>query len=290
VVKRTFDRDRHPENPLPARKVPIYVGRVLTDEQINEFAERGFVLVPQVVQGDVLARAGRRIDEVAAADPPPADKAGSHFYFLETKDEPALLAPLTGSPLTADTAFGLAEELAGAGTLETPWQVQVALNIPPYSHRPGAPHIDAANAEPTGEPIRGTFTLLAGILMTDQLTENSGNLWVWPGTHLRHAAYFRDHGPHRFCAYPPIDLPEPEQVKGRAGDLLLAHYLLGHNIGGNDQSEQTRRALYFRISNVDHGSHRSEFLQDPWLDYQPIRSRAGGPSSAPVHGSGARDS
>jgi hypothetical protein len=243
---------------------------VLTDGQINEFAERGFVLIPQVVRGNVLARAARRIDEVVAADPPAADKRGNHFYFLEAKDEPALIEPLTDSP-----AFRLAEELAGAGTLEIPWQVQVALNIPPYAHRPGIPHIDAANPEPTGEPVGGTFTLLAGILMTDQLTENSGNLWVWPGTHLTHAAYFRDHGPQLFCAYPTVDLPEPEQVKGRAGDLLLAHYLLGHNIGGNFESEQTRRALYFRVSAVGHASHQSEFLQDPWLDYQPIRPRLG---------------
>jgi hypothetical protein len=247
----------------------IYVDHVLTDEQMNEFAERGFVLVPQVVPGDVLAQAAQRIDEVVTADPPAADKRGSHFYFLAAKDEPSLMAPLTATP-----AFGIAGELAGAGTLEIPWQAQVALNIPPYSHRPGIPHIDAANPEPTGGPVRGTFTLLAGVLMTDQLTENSGNLWVWPGTHLAHAAYFRsNHGTQLFCAYPPIDLPEPEQVKGRAGDLLLAHYLLGHNIGGNYESGQTRRALYYRISAASHASHRNEFLQDPWLDYEPIRSR-----------------
>jgi hypothetical protein len=47
---------------------------------------------------------------------------------------------------------------------------------------------EVSDAEPVGEPVRGTFTLLAGVLMTDQLTENSGNLWVWPGTHLTHAA------------------------------------------------------------------------------------------------------
>ena len=280
-------RQARRENLLLARKLSPYVDGVLTDEQINEFAERGFVLVPQVVPGDVLAQAAGRIDELVAADPPLAGKTGNHFYFLETKDEPALLKPLTGSPLTGGTAFGLAGDLAGTGTLEIPRQVQVALNIPPYPHRPGGPHIDAANAEPTGESIRGTFTLLAGILMTDQLTENSGNLWVWPGTHLTHAAYFRDHGPHWFCAYPPIDLPEPEQVKGRAGDLLLAHYLLGHNIGGNYESAQTRRALYFRLSAVDHASHRSEFLQDPWLDYRPMKSRLNGPQ---LDRSGARES
>lgn len=239
---------------------------MLSDAQIREFAERGYLVVPQVVPDGVLGRAARRTDEVAAAAPPAADKRGAHFYFLETKDEPDLIAPLTGSP-----AFGLAGDLAGQGTLEVPWQVQVALNIPPYEHRPGLPHIDAANAEPTGGPVDGTFTMLAGILLTDQLTENCGNLWVWPGTHLTHAAYFRRHGPAKFCAYPPVDLPAPEQVTGRAGDLLLAHYLLGHNIGGNYASDQTRRALYFRVSTAGHAARREEFLQDAWLDYEPIR-------------------
>jgi hypothetical protein len=95
-------------------------------------------------------------------------------------------------------------------------------------------------AEPTGGPVvDSTFTVLAAILMTEQLAPNCGNLWVWPGTHLRHAEYFRAHGPQMFCAYPPIDLPAPEQITGRAGDLVLAHHLLGHNIGGNDESERT---------------------------------------------------
>ncbi len=242
---------------------------MLTDAQIDEFAGRGFLVVPQVIPGYVLTQASRRIDEVVAANPPAADKRGQHFYFRPTADEPALLAPLT-----ATSAFGLAEELTGARTLEVPGQVQVALNIPPYPHRPGIPHIDAANPEPTDEPIRGTFTLLAGILMTDQLGDNSGNLWVWPGTHLTHAAHFRAQGPQQFCAYPPVDLPEPEQVRGRGGDLLLAHYLLGHNIGGNYESDRTRRALYFRISAAGHASRPGEFLQDPWLEYQPVRARA----------------
>lgn len=72
-----------------------------------------------------------------------------------------------------------------------------------------------------------------------------------------------------FCAYPPIGLPAPEQVTGHAGDLLLAHYLVGHNY----KSGPARRALYFRISHIGHASHRNEFLQDTWLDYEPIRSQ-----------------
>jgi hypothetical protein len=259
---------RGAEKSIAAGTPPVYLDRVLSDEQIDEFAERGYVVVPQVVTDDVLAKAADRIDRILAQDPPPADVRGNHFSFLPTAQEPALAATLTGT-----RAFELAGQLAGPGTLEVPEQVQVALNIPPYVHRPGMPHIDAAHAEPIDGPISGTFTLLAGILMTDQTAENTGNLWVWPGTHLTHAAYFREHGPRMFCAYPPIDLPEPEQVRGRPGDLLLAHYLLGHNIGGNYESERTRRALYFRISARGHASRRAEFLQDPWLEYEPIRSR-----------------
>jgi hypothetical protein len=251
------------------------VGRVLSDAQISEFAERGYIVIPQVVPAGILGRAAQRIDALVDADPPAADTRGPHFYWLEAKEEPDLIAPLTGSP-----AFGFAADLAGRDTLDVPWQVQVALNIPPFSHRPGIPHIDTSNPEPVDAPAFSTFTLLAGILLTDQLTENSGNLWVWPGTHLTHAAYFREHGPRKFCAYPPIDLPAPQQVTGRAGDLLLAHYLLGHNIGGNFESAQTRRALYFRISDADHASHQEEFLQDAWLDYAPVRSAVPAPPQA----------
>lgn len=267
-------REPHAENPSLGEGSADRFDRVLNDEQITEFAERGFILIPQVVAAETLARASSRIDGIIAADPPAEGKTGHHFYFLPVADEPALAATVTDTDV-----LGYAQALTGPGTLGMFKHLQVALNIPPFPHRPGCPHIDASNDQPIDEPVRGTFTLLAAVLMSDQTTENSGNLWVWPGTHLRHAAYFRENGPRKFCAYPPIELPEPEQVTGRAGDLLLAHYLLGHNIGGNYKSDQTRRALYFRYKAQDHDTHRAEFLQDAWLEYEPVRSAASRPSS-----------
>jgi ectoine hydroxylase-related dioxygenase (phytanoyl-CoA dioxygenase family) len=109
--------------------------------------------------------------------------------------------------------------------------------------------------------------------MSDQLDENAGNLWVWPGTHVTHADYFREHGPDAFfeaAGYPPVRRLEPEQIRGRAGDLLLAHYLLGHNIGGNT-SKAIRRAVYFRVKRSNHDLRWREFLQDVWWDYEPVR-------------------
>jgi hypothetical protein len=237
---------------------------VLERGQLDEFAERGFLVLRQVVPPDVVTAAAKVIDYLVGTEPPAVQ--GPYNHFARTADYPELAALLTGS-----TAFALAESLTGPGTLEMPWQAQIALNIPPFPHRPGAPHIDCGHAEPNGEPVTDTFTLLAGVLMTDQLTENAGNLWVWPGTHLAHAAYFRQHGPQKFCAYPPIELPAPEQVTGRAGDLLLAHYLLGHNIGGNT-SPAVRRAVYYRVKRAGHDPRWREFLTDPWLDYDVIRA------------------
>jgi hypothetical protein len=237
---------------------------------VNEFAERGFVLLPQVVPPGLVTAATQVIDEMVERDPPGADVRGPYFYFPETGKVPPLL-----DVLTETSAFSAAEALTGPGTLDVPWQVQIALNIPPFSHRPGMHHIDGAPGEPDGRP--GTFTMLVGALISDQLSDDEGNLWVWPGTHLTHADYFREHGPDAFfeaAGYPPITLPEPERIHGRAGDVLLAHHLLGHNIGGNT-SDVVRRALYFRVKRSGHDPRWREFLQDPWLDYDPVRLIAG---------------
>jgi hypothetical protein len=82
---------------------------------------------------------------------------GPYNYFPESEEAPPLLALLM-----AGGVFEMAEGLAGPGTLEVPWQIQVALNIPPFPHIPGLPHIDGAPAEPDGRP--GTFTMLVGVL------------------------------------------------------------------------------------------------------------------------------
>jgi hypothetical protein len=243
---------------------------VLNRWQVEEFAERGFLLVRRVVPPEVVSAAAQAIDEMVEREPPGTEVRGPFNYFRPAADAPEVAALLSGSP-----GFGLAEGLTGAGTLEVPGQVQVALNIPPFGHRPGMHHIDGFPPEPGGRP--GTFTMLAGVLMSDQRGVDAGNLWVWPGTHLTHAEYFREHGPEAFFAaggYPPIALPEPEQVTGEPGDLLLAHYLLGHNIGGNT-SPAVRRAVYFRVKRAGHDPRWREFLTDPWLDYDAVRVRLG---------------
>jgi hypothetical protein len=240
---------------------------ILSQARVRAFAEQGYLILPGLVPAPDLDRAAAEVDRLVAVAPPPGGQVGQHFYWPSPAGSPALFAFLArpGGILAA------AAELTGAAGLAVAFdQVQVALNIPPFRHRPGRPHIDGYQA---GQAVPATFTMLAGLLLSDQVTDDGGNLWVWPGTHLSHAAFFAERGAGAFAAaggYPEIALPDPVQVRGRRGDVLLAHYLLGHNIGGNDSGERTRRALYWRLRAPGHAGRWAGCLADPWHEYDGI--------------------
>lgn len=241
---------------------------MLSRQQKQAFAEQGYVVAPQVVPRPLIEAARREIESRLASEPVPAGHAGPYMLFLTDPLPGPLLALLSGSP-----ALKTAESLIEPGKLEPPDHVQVSLNFPPFLHRPGGPHIDGLTPpEADGRP--GTFTMLAGIFLTDQMGEDMGNLWVWPGSHHAVAAYLRERGPEALlsCApYPPVALSEPRQVTGRAGDLLLAHYMLGHNIGGN-RSGVTREAVYFRLRREGHRDRWQDAVRDPLLEFEAARA------------------
>jgi phytanoyl-CoA dioxygenase PhyH len=240
----------------------------LTEPELREFGIRGYVIIRNVIPPDILAAASTAIDRLVDEQPPPEGYVGHHFYWLSTLDGGPLAALFYDTPVRS-----LAQSLIDPGEIEIAFdQVQVALNIPPFSHRPGGHHLDGYQE---GQEVPGTFTMLAGVLMTEQTIENAGNLWVWPETHRTHATLFRERGPdafNTFKGYPEIALPEPTQVLGRPGDVLLAHYMLGHNIGGNYASERVRRAVYFRLRRVGHHPRWRECLCDELLEYDPVRA------------------
>lgn len=253
---------------------------VLSDDQLHQFVVTGWTVVPGLVAPDVLDAIDGEVDRLMIDAPPPVGHRGQHFYWRSPDESPSLFLPLGG----AGGVLAAGDELVGGGVEVAFDQAQVALNIPPFDHRPGRPHLDGYAP---GQRTPGTFTLLAGLLLTDQLADNEGNLWVWPGTHLSHADYFAAHGPEAFAeagGYPDIELPEPVQVHGRRGDVLLAHYLLGHNIGGNYESELVRRAVYWRLRAPGHAARWPDCLVDPWRDYPGIERVGAGtrPASAPA--------
>ena len=246
----------------------------LSDEQLREFGERGYLVVPQVVGESWLSAADAEIDRLVAANPPAPDTVGKHFFFLPPGELPAAHAALTESG-----ALAVAEELTAPEPLELILRhIQVALNIPPSRHRPGGPHIDGHVRQRPDQVAPDSFTLLAGVFLSDETKADSGALWVWPGSHLVHEALFRDRGAdgvnlaggHITMLRDPPPLAAPTAVAGRRGDLLLAHFLLGHNTGPN-LTTTTRRMLYYRLGCPAHRSRWSTTFLDALTEYEPVR-------------------
>jgi ectoine hydroxylase-related dioxygenase (phytanoyl-CoA dioxygenase family) len=111
--------------------------------------------------------------------------------------------------------------------------------------------------------------LLAGVMLTDQALPWSGNLWVWPGSHQVVADHLRQAGPEAIMGHPTLAMACPEQVLGYAGDVLLSHYLLGHNMGGN-RSDDVRKTVYFRLRAVGHRDRWRDFVRNRWLELKPV--------------------
>lgn len=243
---------------------------MLTAGQLARFADDGYLVVRGFVPDDLLCAADAEMDHLVRRDPPPENKTGPHFYF----PSPAEL-PHADTALRRSGALALAEELVAPGTLDHAFDhIQVALNIPPYPHRPGGPHLDGHRPD---QDRPGSFTMLAAIFLGDESAPDSGNLWVWPGSHLLHQRLFAERGTRALLAVSghtlglddPPPLADPRPVLAERGDLLLAHFLLGHNIGGNT-TDRTRRILYYRLSCPGHEDRWESTFSDAFQEYPAI--------------------
>jgi hypothetical protein len=247
----------------------------VTDALRRTFREQGYVVMPGVLTDAQLEHGRALVERELAADPPPPGHLGNLARwprFTDTGPNPLLdfyrdsgVARLAGQLLRADLP------------LPEPDFAQVAVTIPPWPHRPGGPHLDGLTPMPA-DGIPGTFSLLAGVWLSDQSAPDHGNLWVWPGTHLRAGAYFAEHGPDAITRvdelgpgpYPAIHLGEPAQAMGPAGSVLFAHYLLAHNIGCHDGPADAawRRTLYYRLATVGHRRRWRTIVTEPLHEFR----------------------
>ena len=240
----------------------------MTGELQETFKRQGYVVVAGVLTDAQIAAGRRIVAEMVAGEPP----AGPHFLWPQfSADDHELL------DFYRDAGIGrLARQFLRPGlTVQQPGYAQVALTTPPFPHRPGGPHVDGLTpGEPDGRP--GTFSMLAGVWLTDQSGPDRGNLWVWPGTHLRLGDYLAEHGPEALTRldemnpgpYPKIELGEPVQATGPAGSVLFAHYLLAHTIGGHfgAPGDDRRETIYFRLQATGHRDRWREVVTDPLVE------------------------
>ena len=245
----------------------------LNAEQQEALLRDGYTTVPGVVPAAPLAAALTAINHSLGQGLPPADLPvfRSRSFCPELQRAPVILDLLRTTP-----AWFLAESLLGEGRVEAVKSGQIALAFP-QTELPEAPypHLDGlhtpTNGVPAGE-VR-SFTLLVGVILSDVAGPGAGNLTVWPGSHRRYESYFRDNGPKSLLGgMPPIALPDPVEVTGRVGDVVLCHYQLAHAVGANT-SPHVRYAVYFRLKSRGHDGRRWECLTDLWKEWPGLRAR-----------------
>lgn len=244
----------------------------LSEAQKQEIYQEGFTVLRDAVPRPLIDAALRTINQSLGSRGMHPDKLPSmraQTYCPEINDTAAITDLFNRSSL-----FSLCESALGEGNVPHMQSGQIALRFPNSESvmHLGPPHLDGVAAANNGVAPGEfhNFTCLVGVLLSDLPETNMGNFTSWPGTHCGYEKYFQKEGVDAFLqGVPQIELPDPFQMTGQAGDAVLCHHLLGHGIAPN-LSPHIRYAVFFRISHRDHGSHRSEVLADMWRDWPGI--------------------
>lgn len=242
---------------------------MLSMSQLTAFVRDGFVVVPEVVSESLLAEVDEEFARVMDQQPPAAEGAPHRSAFVPPGRVPACTGAFDDSG-----ARVIAESLVEPRPLEHRFDHVQLCTVPSGRvHWPGAPHIDGMGHGPERPE---TFTMLAGIYLDDETEAEHGNIYMWPGSHRLHAEVHREYGTdallkfggHVGMVQPERDLGVSHPVYAARGDLLLSHYLTGHNSGGN-LGDRTRRIVYFRLAAAGHIECWEKAMTDPWHEYSP---------------------
>ncbi len=244
----------------------------LSEREKAQLVDQGFVKMPGVVPPIMVDRALREINHCVGEGMNVADmtRFRAQTYCPNLTRTPSIAGLLNATP-----AWSLAESAIGRGRIGPSEYGQIALRFPGMQDPPGEPrlHIDGMYSPTNGveQGTIGNFTALLAVFLSDVPEPFSGNFSVWPGSHLLHAAYFKEHGPQSLLnGMPSVGTPAPLQITAQAGDVVLAHYLLAHGVAPN-VSPNVRYAIFFRLTHVDHDRQKWESMMDPWLQWEGIR-------------------
>jgi hypothetical protein len=243
----------------------------LTRQQKGELFKNGFVKIPRVIPEKNLNVALRAINHSLGTGINPRDvpEFRANSFCPELRNRDPIIDLLIETPL-----WKLVESATERGKIKLSGGGQIALRFP-VMEVPGElhPHLDGlyrpGNKVPKGK-IQ-SFTMLAGVYLSDVPNRYWGNFTAWPGTHRSFEKYFQEHGPETLLqGLPKIKMPEPVQLLGRAGDVFLCHYQLAHTVVVN-VSPYIRYAVFFRLSHIYHDAHADKVFTDIWLEWPGIK-------------------
>lgn len=246
---------------------------LLSSAQIRHFIDNGFVVIRNVVSNKYINEAlhiiNHGIGEGLESNAIPSLE-GNGRYFPHLTSSPAITNLANATPV-----HSLAEAIVGNNRLPPLGYGQIALRFPVFLDEPPKLiwHLDGKwgiNSNVPKDELGANFTILACVLASDVSSQFAGNFTVWPKTHLIFAEHFRKHGPYAFLENKrDICLPDPIQIMGSAGDIILSHYLLAHCAAPN-LSHNIRYAMFFRLKNYSRDDYKLQTLTDAWIDFPHI--------------------
>jgi hypothetical protein len=187
-------------------------------------------------------------------------------YCPGLRGSPVITDLLTDSPIhdILDQALGIENIVWDGGQIAIRKAHNQAAAVPPD------PHLDGFSSGANGlQPGRiYNHTALIGVFLTPVVGEFAGNFTVWPKSHLIFETYFRDRGRQALCeAMPRPAIGDPLQLQSEVGDVVLAHYHLGHTAAVNT-SDVDRIAVFFRVSLRNAISNQWNYLTHLWQGWR----------------------
>eukprot|EP01063_Lacrimia_lanifica_P030964 TRINITY_DN501_c0_g1_i3.p1 TRINITY_DN501_c0_g1~~TRINITY_DN501_c0_g1_i3.p1 ORF type:complete len:747 (+),score=305.84 TRINITY_DN501_c0_g1_i3:88-2328(+) len=287
---------------LTEKAAPDYAALGDVQALLAHFKTEGYVVIPQAVAPRLWQAAkqiiNRRFGFGANAWVTEDDtlNANSQLKMKLFDNDNAQDRAMTTTAFTAvlDASPKMQAALAvllGEGQASPKQTPQVALRYPQYPElsEPAAGFDADAWKDPEKDARPGTqyhidgmgqnklcpFTLLVGVALSDQTAPNSGNLHVFPRSHVDPAlqAYYRDL--INDDAQDELDQRKPDlgratQVLLRPGDVVIAHQLLGHRVGMNF-SPDIRYQLFYRLRRAGHAEVVDRIMSDPWTEFPNIQ-------------------
>ncbi|WP_335989978.1 phytanoyl-CoA dioxygenase family protein [Glycomyces sp. MUSA5-2] len=244
----------------------------LTPNEKSTFIREGMLIRRNAVAPELISRARELVDDWyhEAMDPALIDGYTQRTFAPEFKSHPDLLALFAQSP-----AAELAAELLG--TFRPVATMQLQIRVPEGRLSTPQPeksmHVDGVACPHLDPNELRTFSLLAGVVLSDITDPQGGALHYQPGGHQAMSEWFQSEWSQGLTKQvpPELDAQSGTPFLGRPGDLLLMHHLVPHAVGRNFGAEP-RIMVYFRVEHTDHAQRRLDALHDPWLDYQGLRT------------------
>lgn len=247
---------------------------MLNFQQKTQLRDDGYVVVPGAISPLMIDNALRSIN-ASVGDGMNVDEMDifrAQSFCPELRDTPVIRDLFGKTPL-----FDIAQNLIGDGNVHF-GRGQIALRFPlpdDFSQRQ-APrvgwHLDGVPTHNNGVApgALDSFTMLVGILLSDLPSENRGNFTVWPGSHHVLASHFARHDTNEAVArLHDLEMGEPRQIVGKAGDVVICHYQLAHGVAPN-LSPYVRYTVFFRVKHPQHDAFKPQQLSNLWLEWEGI--------------------